>query len=80
MSAAKKIFVPYALSFKKNFDGVLFANAVDDERTKVEEGAVEVAVSQGWRIVSTVPLTTSVGGPNGIFQYTSGYEVWLQRD
>lgn len=80
MNEAKKIFVPYAFYFKKDAYGVPYAKATDDEKTKAKEAEVEDAVSEGWRIVSTVPLIASAGGSNGVFQYTSGYDVWLQRD
>ena len=87
---AEVVWVPFS---KKNYDLNLSHTQViiptDDSDTKAAVLKVKKMVSEGWSIVSTVPITGSISKSNSSdykgesqghsLTFTTGYEVWLQK-
>ena len=83
---AEVVYVPYDTNIK--IDVPSSANPIDSEKTQKAVAKIKKMVTQGWQIISTVPVTGSYSMPTDVdytyrgvtLNYTTGYEVWLQRE
>ena len=88
MAQFKRIWLPYHQKDDlKNSNGMVYATRypIDDEKTEKANNKIQNLITQGWRIVSTAPVTASFNliNPKGDDMYhtfTSGIEVFLVKE
>ena len=67
---------------------IMTAYPTDDEKTKKVDTEIQNLITQGWRIVSTAPLTGSINilypkvdeGHDVYHTYTTGIEVFMVKE
>jgi hypothetical protein len=64
---------------------ISIAHPTDDEKTKKGDTEIQNLITQGWRIVSTAPVTGSYNilnpkGENAYHTYTTGIEVFMVKE
>ena len=87
----KRIWMPYNV----DFDHVAYmqVSPCDDEYTTKGENEIKQHLKEGWRIVSTAPVTESraynkkgsckmpnTGGPDMVYTFTKGLEIFLVKE
>jgi hypothetical protein len=83
----KRIWMPY----KTDFSVVCkYFYPSDDENTEKADNEIAKLLSEGWRIISTAPITgsqardekglCSIGLPEMVYTYTIGIEVFLVKE
>ena len=61
------------------------AYPTDDEKTEKVDTEIQNLITQGWRIVSTAPVTGSINilnpkGTDVYYTYTTGIEVFMVKE
>ena len=86
----KRIWMPYNCNF---YDTLMYVIPSDNEDTNKADEEIKQLLKKGWRIVSTAPVIESraynkegycnmpnTGGPEMVYSYTSGIEVFLVKE
>ena len=85
----KRIWMSYDYNF---LDVLMYVSPTDSEDTKKADKEIAKLLKQGWRIISTAPITMSraynerghCGMPNVgsdmVYSFTCGIEVFLVKD
>ncbi|MGC6414078.1 MAG: hypothetical protein ACON5K_05190 [Bacteroidia bacterium] len=86
----KRIWIPYDKQTYINRDkksNVLNCNIypVDSDKSKKADNIIEKMLNEGWKIVSTTPVTASenslLAGDNDVYwTFTSGIEVFMIKE
>ena len=88
MATFKRVWLPYKSNHSSDSSsGLLITTFLpnDDENTKKADTKIQNLITQGWRIVSTAPVTGSINflNPNGddaYHTYTTGIEVFMVKE
>ena len=64
---------------------IMTAYPTDDEKTEKVDTEIQNLITQGWRIVSTAPVTGSINilnpkGTDVYYTYTTGIEVFMVKE
>ena len=64
---------------------IMTAYPTDDEKTEKVDTEIQNLITQGWRIVSTAPVTGSINilnpkGTDVYHTYTTGIEVFMVKE
>jgi hypothetical protein len=86
----KRIWMPYGTDFR---DSLMYVSPYDNEETIKVHNELAKLISEGWRIISTAPITESrayssngnhnipgMGGSDMVYTYTSGIEIFLVKE
>ena len=83
----KRIWMPYNNEF---FKTCKYVHPSDDKDTEKADNEIAKLLSEGWRIISTAPITGSraydekgldgIGLPEMVYTYTIGIEVFLVKE
>ena len=86
----KRIWMPYRVEF---MEGFMYVSPCDNEDTTEGENEIKQHLKEGWRIVSTNPLTESraynkkgscnmpnTGGSEMVYTYTCGLDIFLVKE
>jgi len=83
----KRIWMPYNVDFVRHLD---YVRPSDDEDTNKADNEITKLLSEGWRIISTAPITgsrafdeeglSSIRSPKMVYTYTTGIEVFLVKE
>ena len=88
MAQFKRVWLPYkndmnTFNTSRNLNSTFYP--IDDESTETANTEIQNLITQGWRIVSTAPLTGScnIWDPEGDDVYatfTTGIEVFMVKE
>lgn len=86
----KRVWIPYDRDTYIKFDissKVLNANVfpIDGKKTKEADKIIAKMLNEGWKIVSTTPVTSSInmipqGSADTRWTFTSGIEVFMIKE
>jgi len=84
----KRIWMPYNVDFVRHLD---YVRPSDDEDTNKADNEITKLLSEGWRIISTAPITGSQAydrlglsslrnHPEMVYTFTIGIEFFLVKE
>ncbi len=88
MAQFKRVWLPYKQEQNSSeSSGMLFISSfpTDDEKTEKANTEIQNLITQGWRIVSTAPVTGSLNiwnpkGDDVYHTFTTGIEVFMVKE